>query len=94
MGRYEKCSLCSGYKVYKKVFSAREAWHSPKNVTHYVPRSGCSFYNLTPPPYTHTHTHTHIERAALIRHRGGVAENICGFEPWEPSPTPRFFLLQ
>ena len=62
MGRDEKCSLCSGYKVYKKVFSAREAWHSPKNVTHYVPRSGCSFYNLTPPPYTHTHTHTHTSK--------------------------------
>lgn len=65
MGRDEKCSLCSGYKVYKKVFRAREAWHSPRTLHIMFHDQAVRFITWHHPP-----THTHIERAALIRYRG------------------------
>ena len=40
---------------------------------HYDPRSSFQYYNLTSPPS-----------------RGlSIYEQLCGFEPWEPSPVPR-----
>lgn len=86
MGRDEKCSLCSGYKVYKKVFRAREAWHSPKTLHIMFHDQVVRFITRHHP--LHTHTSKGLPLSAI---GDGVAENICGFEPWEPSPTPRYF---
>jgi hypothetical protein len=55
-------------------------WHSPNMMIpgHYDPRSGFPYYNLTT---------THRERSPLSATLGH-AEQLCGFEPWVPSPVP------
>ena len=52
-----------------------------KHITHYDPRSGFSYYNMTstPPPQ--------IDGLSLsITQR--CAEQLYGLEPWEHSPLP------
>jgi hypothetical protein len=47
-----------------------------KHVTHYGQWSGFPYYNLTTP----------ILRGIPLSTTQGCTEQLCGFEPWEPSP--------
>ena len=49
-----------------------------QGVTHYGPRSGFRYYNLT----------TCHKEDSLLSPTWGHTEQFCGFEPWEPSLVP------
>jgi hypothetical protein len=50
-----------------------------KHVIHYDPRPGLLYYNLTTPTRGH-----------LLSATWGRVQQICGFEPWQPSPVIQF----
>jgi hypothetical protein len=52
-------------------------------VTHYNPRSGFLYYNLTAPP-----------RGFRLSTTWGRAEQLCGFEPWKLSLVLSKYILK
>jgi hypothetical protein len=55
-----------------------------KHISHYDPQSGFAYYNLTTLPL----------RERPLSTTYGHAEQLCGLEPWEPSPVPSHCILK
>ena len=66
------------FETYKRGILCAGSVALSRTVTHYGPRSGFPYYNLT----------TSQKEDSLLSPTWGRAEQFCGFEPWEPSPIP------
>jgi len=68
------------FKMCKRGLYCAESMALSKHVTHYGQLSGFLYYNLTTP----------LRRIQPQ----GCTEQLCGFEPWKPSPAPSKDILK